>query len=306
MGHRRRRRQHRRLQGRHQHLGHHLRHAGRAEGQGQCRARDERRDRTPRSLYNGGEKCTGDKEILKKVRDTLVKAKPELGRHGIRHHREDGAPAISRRRSDWNGSALRQRLQNPAIHYGYPKEGFVLLERQRRRAQGRQECRERQAVPELHHGSRKTPAMISAFHRYANGIAGSDEFMPADMKDAPEVVVPEEFKKFGDTVAAPARPRCRSSTPRSGPNCRSRFEMSRRLAAGTSFPRKTGPIAAPIIVCIKRDRPPPTAHPSRGPYRGRVAHRPDRSGRPGEAGLPSLFRDPLVVGADDAAVRLGG
>ncbi len=47
-GHRRHRRQHRRLQGPDQHLGHHLRHTCRAEGQGQRRSRDDRRDRRGR------------------------------------------------------------------------------------------------------------------------------------------------------------------------------------------------------------------------------------------------------------------
>lgn len=146
-------------------------------------------------LYNGGKKCTDDKEILKKVRDTLVAAKPNwvAMEYGTIEKMTAGDFAAS---SDWNGSALRQRLRNPAIHFGYPKEGYVnwsdnvVVLKDAQNVDNAKLFQNFMMDPE-------NAAMNSAFHRYANGIAGSAQFMPEDMKNAPEVIVPDEFKAAG-------------------------------------------------------------------------------------------------------------
>lgn len=145
--------------------------------------------------YVGGEPCTEDTEVLKKARDVLVAAKPNWISmdYGATEKLSNNDWAAS---VNWNGSTMRARLANPDVKYGYPKEGFPLFMDSVALLKDAQNVEEAYKfldfimIPE-------NAAMISSFARYANGIAGSDAFMPEDMKTAPEVMIPEEFKASG-------------------------------------------------------------------------------------------------------------
>lgn len=147
------------------------------------------------TMYLGGEICSEDAELMKKVRDKLVEAKPKWVSmdYGMTEKMATNDVMAS---VYWNGAIFRSRLQNPDVKFGYPKEGFPLFMDQVMLLSDAQNTDEAYKfldfilVPE-------NAAMISAFARYANGIAGSEEFMPADMKDAPEIVIPAEFKDKG-------------------------------------------------------------------------------------------------------------
>lgn len=146
--------------------------------------------------YLGGEWCTDDKELLRQVRDKLVEAKSKwlAMDYSVTEKLPAGDYAAV---FYWNGAIMRSRIKNPDIRFGYPKEGFpyfmdsVAILKDAKNVENAKLFMNFIMEPE-------NAAMISAFAKYANGIKGSAEFMPEEMRDAPELVVPDEFADAGE------------------------------------------------------------------------------------------------------------
>lgn len=143
-------------------------------------------------VYHGGKSCASDKELLRKVRDTLVSSKANW--MSMEYSTiESMVKGDMWATSDWNGSALRQRLQNPDIKYGFPREGTfiwqdtVVIMKDAKNVENARLFINFMMDPEI-------AGMNSAFTRYANAIDGSEAFMPDDMKGAPELGIPASME----------------------------------------------------------------------------------------------------------------
>ncbi|MBL9063083.1 extracellular solute-binding protein [Tabrizicola sp.] len=147
-------------------------------------------------LAEGGQSCTDDMEVLKRVHEKLVAAKPKwLAMDYASVEKFTGGDYAAG--LIWSGGGMRIRLEAPRFVYGYPREGYpiwmdnVAVLKSAPNAENAKLFQNFIMDPE-------NAALISAYARYANGISGSEAFMPEDMRDAPEIVIPAEFAEKGE------------------------------------------------------------------------------------------------------------
>lgn len=146
-------------------------------------------------MYVGSEACTDDKVALKKARDLLMAAKPNWVSidYGLveKMPRGDYSAALY-----WNGAVFKAGLAKPSIKFGYPREGYeiwmdsVVALKDAKNIDNAKLFMNFIMDPE-------NAALISSFARYANGITGSEKFMPDEMKNASAIIIPDEFKAAG-------------------------------------------------------------------------------------------------------------
>ncbi len=152
--------------------------------------------------YKGGEWCTDDLAFLKTVRDQLVDAKQHWLSMDYGIEKMDSRDTLAQ--FYYNGASFRAREINPDIQYGFAKEGYsIFMDSAAILADAPHPEAAKQFLNFIM--APENAALISNFATYSNGIKGAEAFMRPELKEAPELNIPEEFQAAGgwQTTCAP-------------------------------------------------------------------------------------------------------
>ena len=152
--------------------------------------------------YLDMEPCQTDTANMKKVQDLLLAQAPAVKLYnsdGIHERQASGETWIH---EQWNGSAVRARMENKAIKYIYPKEGVVgwmdnvAVPSSSKNIENAKKFMSFIMQPE-------NMALQTNFTKYANAVVGSEKFAEADLKDAPELLTPSDVKVVFTPACSP-------------------------------------------------------------------------------------------------------
>ena len=135
-------------------------------------------------------RCNSNPDDLRKVNELLLNAKQywRTFSYDTVQILASGDVDVSQQ---WNGASMRVSEQIPTMAYAYPKEGFtgwmdnVAVLKDAPNMENAKLFQNFVMDPE-------NAALISDFAKYANGIAGSEKFMPNEFADAPEIKMPAD------------------------------------------------------------------------------------------------------------------
>ncbi|PFG17262.1 spermidine/putrescine transport system substrate-binding protein [Propionicimonas paludicola] len=148
----------------------------------------------------GGVTCSTDAAQLQAAQDLLKKFKSKvstINSDGVMDRMVSGEESIAMM---WNGASMRARAKKPSLKYVYPKEGMALWQDNFTVPAGAKNVP--QALTFLNWMMDPVNSAAAAnFQRYGSGISGVNDLLDADMKSAPEIVIPD-----GYTGAKPVEP----------------------------------------------------------------------------------------------------
>ena len=140
--------------------------------------------------YLGFPRCNSDPEQLKQLNTMLQNAK----QHWLSFN-SDGAKEVlvsgdAAAGQNWNGFGMRARMERPTLKYAYPKEGLTMwmdnfvVFKGAPNVENAKKFMNFMLIPE-------NAATLTNFARYTAGVDGTEPFLDADLKTAPEVNPPD-------------------------------------------------------------------------------------------------------------------